>query len=87
MPWAVRLALFGILFASAAAAQQQQIDPATLQRIIVSLQQQRNEAMDKAALAEARAAQLAEALRQAQDEAQKLKAELAKGKESPSSSP
>lgn len=69
-----RFAIAAALFAGPAFAQQQP-DPAVIQRIIPSLQQQRNEAMDKAALAEARAAQLAE-------EVQKLKAELVKTKES-----
>jgi len=69
-----KLAIIAILFASSAFAQQP--DPTILQRVIPSLQQQRNEAMDKAALAEARAAQLAE-------EVQKLKAELERAKAIP----
>jgi len=55
---------------SLAQSAQQQPDPVVLQRIINSLQGQRNEAMDKAALAEARAAQLSE-------EVQRLKTEAA----------
>jgi hypothetical protein len=66
-----RLAFVLALIALPALAQQS--DLATMQRIAASLQQQRNEAMDKAALASARAAQLAE-------EVQKLKAELEKAK-------
>ncbi len=58
----------------------QQPDPAALARIIPVLQQQRNDALDKAALAEARALQSADALRQTQDEVAKLKAELAAAK-------
>lgn len=70
----VRLAtyLLGSLIVTSATAQQ--LDPAVLQRVIGSLQAQRNEAMDKAALAEARAAQLA-------DELQKAKADAIKPKE------
>lgn len=69
-----KLALIILLLASPAVAQQAQPDVTILQRIIPSLQAQRNEALDKAVLAEARAAQLAE-------EVQKLRAELEKSKE------
>ncbi len=55
------------------AAGAQQADPAILQRLIPVLQAQRNEWLDRAALAEARAAQLAE-------EVQRLKSELEKAK-------
>lgn len=65
----VILALFAV-----APALAQQPDQATLQRVISVLQQHRNEQADARALAEARAAQLAE-------EVQKLKAELDKAKQ------
>lgn len=68
-----RLAILAALLAFPAIAQQQP-DPAALQKIAAALQAQRNEAMDKAALAEARAVQLAE-------EVQRLKIELDKFKE------
>lgn len=61
-----------ILLASPAFAQQP--DPAFLQKLIPSLEAQRNDAMNKAAVAEAKAAQLAE-------EVQKLKADAQKAKE------
>ncbi len=60
-----------LLLASAALAQQQQLaDQVMLHRIISALVQQRNAALDAAALAEARAALLSE-------DVQKLKAEIA----------
>jgi hypothetical protein len=66
------------LVLSSAFAQQQQPDPAMMRRIIPVLQQQRNAAFadvsDRLALAEAKAAQLAE-------EVEQLKAQLAKTKE------
>jgi len=55
---------------SLAFAQQQPPDPAALQRVLKAIEAQRNAAMNSAALAEARAAELAE-------EMQKLKAEAA----------
>lgn len=61
-----------LIFSPASA--QQQPDPAMMRRVIPLLQQQRNEASDRAALAEAKAAQLAE-------EVEQLKAQLAKSKE------
>jgi hypothetical protein len=54
-----------LLMTGVAAAQQP--DPATFQRLLSSIEQQRNAAMNQAAIADARAAQLAE-------EVQKLKA-------------
>jgi hypothetical protein len=63
------VALSVILLVSPAFAQQQS-DPAFVQRIIGPLQQQRNNALDAAAVAQARADQLAEEL-------EKLKAQLA----------
>jgi hypothetical protein len=61
-----------VLLGSVVFAEQQQppADPAMLHRVINSLVQQRNAALDAAALAEAKAAQLAE-------DVQKLKAEMA----------
>jgi hypothetical protein len=60
-----------LLLASPALAQQQPpADPAMLHRVINALVQQRNAALDAAALAEAKAAQAAEEL-------QKLKADAA----------
>lgn len=76
--WMLRGFCIGIAIAPASA--QQQPDPIILQHVIPSLQAQRNEAQDKAALAEARAAQLAE-------EVQKLKAELEKMKAGPTDNP
>lgn len=61
-----RIALILALIVSPAAAQQQS-DPAFLQKAIAILQQQRNNAMDKAAVAEAK-------LAQANEELEKLKA-------------
>lgn len=58
-----------LLLASPAFAQQAPTDPATLQRAITILQQQRNQALDMQANSEMRAAQLTE-------ENAKLKAEL-----------
>ena len=63
--------LVAVLAASASAGAQQQVDS---QRVLVALQQQRNEALDRAALAEAR-------LAQANDDVQKLKAEIEKLKQ------
>ena len=67
------LIALGLLLGSPAFAQQQPppADPAMLHRVINALVQQRNAALDATALAEARAAQLAE-------EIQKLKAEAEK---------
>lgn len=63
-------ALLALLVSSAFAQQPQQPpDPAFMQKAIGAMQQQRNQAYDQAAIAEARAAQLA-------DEVAKLKAEL-----------
>ena len=62
--------LLAVMVVTPALAQQQP-DPAMLQKAIAVLQQQRNEAMDKAAAAEVKASQLA-------DELQKLKAETEK---------
>lgn len=67
------IAAIALLIISSASAQQQP-DPAMMRRVIPLLQQQRNEANDRAALAEAKAAQLAE-------EVEQLKAQLAKTKE------
>lgn len=44
----------------------QQVDPAFMQKAIISLQAQRNEALDSAATAQARAAMLADELARAQ---------------------
>lgn len=62
----------GLIFISTAAlAQQTQVDTQTLNRIILQLQQQRNQASDEAALAQAR-------LQQVQEELNRLKAEKPK---------
>jgi hypothetical protein len=53
------------LFALPVYAQQQQADPAFMQRAITSLQTQRNNAFDAAAVAEAKAAGLTEDLAKA----------------------
>lgn len=63
-----------IILSTAAVAQQTQVDTQTLNRIIIQLQQQRNQAADEAVLAQAR-------LAQAQEELAKLKAEANKPKE------
>lgn len=55
-------------------------DASVLQKILASVRQQRDDAMDKAALAEARAAQLAEEL-------QRVKVDALKGKEVPKEPP
>lgn len=68
----ISLAAAVLLLISPAFAQQQP-DPAFLQRVIPPLQQQRNEAYDKAALAEARAALLAEEVKRLQAELDKAK--------------
>lgn len=68
-----RWTVIAILAFTSPALAQQQADPAALQKVIIALKAQREEAMDKAALAEARAALLAE-------ENQKLKAEAEKTK-------
>lgn len=60
-----RLALLLALLASPAFAQQQP-DPALLQKVIGSMQAQRNQAQDTAAVAEARAAMLSDELAKAQ---------------------
>lgn len=57
--------LGSLLLASAAAAQQQPADPAFLQRALVALQAQRNQAMDSSAAQQARADGLAEELAKA----------------------
>lgn len=57
------------LLATPALAQQQPPDPATLQRAIVAIQQQRNQALDQAATMQIEAQRLA-------DENAKLKAEI-----------
>jgi len=62
-----RLALALLLLATPAVAQQQQQpDPAFLQRALASMQSQRNQALDSAAIADAKAAGLAEDLAKAQ---------------------
>jgi len=63
--------IIAVLFLTVPTAAQQQVDS---QRVLVALQQQRNEALDRAALAEAR-------LAQANDDVQKLKAEIEKMKQ------
>ena len=60
---------------AAAAQQPQQLDPELIKKLIPALEQQRNDAQNRAALMEARAAQLT-------DELQKAKADLAKTKDS-----
>lgn len=61
------IAVFVLLLASAspALAQQQPPDPALLQRVLGSMQTQRNQAQDAAAVAEARAIGLADDLNKA----------------------
>lgn len=71
MKW--RLTFLFVLLSSSALAQQQQPDQAMLQRVIQVLQSQRNEAYDKAAAAEARAAQMAEELQKLKTDAEKPK--------------
>lgn len=66
-----RILLFLLAISVAPASAQQQPDPAAMIRLIPILQDQRNAAMDAAAVALSKAAQLTE-------EVQKLKAELAK---------
>jgi hypothetical protein len=68
------LSLIYVLLVYSSALAQQQPDPSLIRRIIPLLQQQRNEASDRAALSEAKAAQLSEEIEQ-------LKAQLAKAKE------
>lgn len=63
------LALALTLLATPALAQQQPPDPATLQRAIAAIQQQRNAALDQAATFQIEAQRLA-------DENAKLKAEI-----------
>lgn len=72
-----RLALVFVLLASPAVAQQQQPDPAFLQRAITVLQAQRNAALDQAAGAEARVAQIADDLAKAQARIKELEPKAA----------
>lgn len=71
----LRLALFSLLIASPALAQQQP-DPTFLAKVLPSLQQQRNQALDMQASAEAREAVLKE-------EVAKLKAQIEKLQKDP----
>lgn len=67
-----RIVLILSLFVSPVCAQQLP-DPALLQKLIPSLEQQRNDAQNRAALAEARAALLTEELQKIKADAQKAK--------------
>jgi uncharacterized lipoprotein YajG len=60
-----------LLMTGAAAAQQP--DPAALQRLLASIEQQRNNALNQAAVADARAAQMAEEVQRLRAELEKLK--------------
>jgi hypothetical protein len=61
-----------ILLLITAPALGQQLDPAFMQKAINALQTQRNEALDSAATAQARAAILADELTKAQDRIKEL---------------
>jgi hypothetical protein len=61
-----RFAILLLLLAASPASAQQQPDPQFMQRAIAALQTQRNQALDTAAGAEARAAGLADDLARAQ---------------------
>jgi len=65
----IRIAFLLFIFATPALAQQAPLDPATLQRALAAVQQQRNAAMDQTASAQIEAMRLAE-------EVAKLKAEI-----------
>jgi hypothetical protein len=67
------LAIIAIVLLPSFASGQQQLDSATLQRLLAAVEQQRNNALNQAAFAEARVVQLAE-------EVQRLKAEMEKQK-------
>lgn len=71
------IALLAILSAAPAAAQPMQTDIMTLQRTISVLEQQRNNAMNQAALAETRAVQLGEELAKAQARIKELEPKAA----------
>jgi len=73
-------ALLALLISSALAQQPQSPDPAFMQKALTALQGQRNQALDGQAVAEARAAQLA-------DEVAKLKAEIEALKKPPTEPP
>lgn len=73
--------LAALLMAGPAIAQQQKPDPAALQRIINSLEGQRNKAANEAALAEARAAELGEEVSRARAEIEALKKAATKKQE------
>lgn len=72
----IRVLLTIALFCSTTLAQQPPPDPATLQRAIAVIQQQRNQALDQAASMQIEAQRLA-------DENTKLKAEIEKLKQPP----
>ena len=69
------------LLASTSAFAQQQPDPAVMQRALNVLQAQRNQAMDSAAIAEARAVGLADDLAKAQAKIKELEPKAPAAKE------
>lgn len=69
--------LFAALAVSPAAAQQMQTDVMTLQRTIAVLEQQRNGAMNQAAMAETRAAAIQAELEKAQARIKELEPKTA----------
>ena len=71
LPFAILLAL---LVSTSAALSQQKPDPAVLERTISVLEQQRNSAMNSAAIAETRLATVSEELAKAQERIKELEA-------------
>lgn len=65
-----------LLLASPTFAQQQPVDPAVMQRVINSLQAQRNQALDAAASQEVRAVGLTEDLSKAQARIKELESKI-----------
>lgn len=72
----VRVLLFSLVMITSVAAQQQQPDPAFLQRAISAVQSQRNLAMDAAAVAEAKVAAVTAELDKAQARVKELEAKV-----------
>jgi len=69
-----RLVLASLLFAATPAFAQQQPDPAFMQRALNALQAQRNQALDAAAIADAKAGGLADDLAKAQARIKEMEA-------------